>query len=286
MQLICSNLSLLWQHLLPKHWLTVLAGKLASKQLGWFTIWLIRRFIQHYAVNMQEAQLSSATDYASFNDFFTRALRPDARPLAVADWISPVDGEISQFGQISQGQLLQAKGHTYALSDLLADDLTLCQRLQGGNFITLYLSPRDYHRIHMPHQGSLRSMRYIPGSLYSVNQRTVARVQRLFARNERVICEFTSPQGHFVMVLVGATIVGSIATTWHGLVNPKNLIGSDTSIQQKNYAEGEVTLEQGEEMGRFLLGSTVILITEQQSLQFKAGLQSGQPIRLGQSLSP
>lgn len=243
------------QHLLPKLALTRLAGALASHEGGALTRLVIERFIRHYGVDMAEAQQPDPARYRSFNDFFTRALRPDARPLADRALVCPVDGAVSQLGSIDDGRILQAKGHLYTAHALLAGDATLARRFRDGQFATIYLSPRDYHRIHMPCDGQLQQMVYVPGSLYSVNPTTVAGVPGLFARNERVICVFEAPWGPWVLVLVGATIVGSMATTWHGVVNPPRP-GRVCHWQYPATGDKAVTLARGEEMGRFLLGST------------------------------
>lgn len=244
------------QYLLPKQALTALAGRFASAKLGTLTTWAIRRFIARYGVNMAEAAESDPAHYASFNDFFTRPLKPDVRPLAQADWICPVDGTISQLGRIEEDQIFQAKGHQYSTIALLGGDPARAAPYAGGHFATLYLSPRDYHRIHMPCAGKLTDMLYVPGELFSVNPLTACHVPGLFARNERVVCLFDSVQGPFALVLVGATIVGSMATTWHGQVNPPRT----GLVRHWDYRNQSIALNQGDEMGRFLLGSTVVLL--------------------------
>lgn len=266
------------QHLLPKKKLTELAGRFARAQLGSITQAAIRRFIARYDVNMAEAANPDPASYASFNDFFTRALRPDARPIAAADYACPVDGAISQFGAIESGQIFQAKGHHYTATALLAGDTALAAQFEHGQFATLYLSPRDYHRIHMPCAGQLRSMVYVPGDLFSVNPATARSVPGLFARNERVVCLFDTVRGPFVLVLVGATIVGSMATVWHGVVNPPRA----GEIRRWDYAGQAIALQQGEEMGRFLLGSTVVMLWPQNTLQFNPEWSPGKAIRLGE----
>ena len=252
------------QHLLPKQALTRFAGWVAGARGGAVTQWIIRRFAAKYGVDMSEAHTPDFAAYASFNDFFTRALRDGARPMAPADFISPVDGAISQFGAIAGDQIFQAKGHRYSTTALLAGNAAEAARYEHGSFATLYLSPRDYHRIHMPCVGRLRRMDYVPGDLFSVNPLTARNVPGLFARNERVVCHFDSAHGPFVLVLVGATIVGSMATVWHGTVNPPR----HGSVKTWTYADGEVTLAQGAEMGRFLLGSTVVMLFPQGALHF------------------
>ena len=215
-----DSLAVLPQYLLPKKALTVFAGWVAGAKGGALTTALIRWFVKRYSVNMAEAAVPDISTYASFNDFFTRALKDGARPLATADYLCPVDGATSQFGPITGDQIFQAKGHSYSTTALVGGDATLAAQFENGSFATLYLSPRDYHRIHMPCDGSLRRMIYVPGDLFSVNPTTARGVPGLFARNERVVCVFDSVDGPFVLTLVGATIVGSMATVWHGQVNP------------------------------------------------------------------
>ncbi len=279
-------LSILLQHLLPKQALTRLAGLLASKQCGTLTTKVIAWFVQRYGVNMAEAANSDIASYKSFNEFFTRPLKQGARPLAKAAFICPVDGAISQFGSIEKDQIFQAKNHNYSTLALLAGNLSLAEKFENGHFACLYLSPKDYHRIHMPCDGALISMAYVPGDLFSVNPSTAANVPNLFARNERVVCEFESAQhGTFVMVLVGATIVGSMATVWHdaanGIINPPR----SSNIRTWTYDGKNIVIKQGDEMGRFLLGSTVVMCFEKDALQFNADWQPATPIRLGEKMS-
>jgi phosphatidylserine decarboxylase len=216
---VSDRLAVVPQYLLPKQLLTVLAGKFANARAGSLTTAVIRWFVGRYGVNMAEAANPDIASYPSFNEFFTRPLREDARPLAHADFICPVDGAISQFGAIERDRIFQAKGHDYSTTALVGGDAPLAA-VRGWQFATLYLSPKDYHRIHMPCAGRLTRMIHVPGALFSVNPVTARGVPGLFARNERVVCVFEGEQGPFVMVLVGATIVGSMATVWHGLVNP------------------------------------------------------------------
>ena len=276
-----DRLAVLPQYLLPKRLLTLLAGLFASSRLGRLTTWVIRRFVDRYRVNMGEAANPDITSYASFNDFFTRALKPGARPLTTADLICPVDGAISQFGPILKDQIFQAKGHAYSTTALVGGDATAAARFHNGHFATLYLSPRDYHRIHMPCAGELTRMVHVPGDLFSVNPTTARGVPGLFARNERVVCFFESTDGPFVLVLVGATIVGSMATVWHGQVNPPR-----TGIpRQWDYPKGQVSLQQGQEMGRFLLGSTVVMLFPAGPLSFNVAWEPGRPIVLGEAMA-
>ena len=276
-----DRLAVLPQYFLPKQALTTLAGKFASARLGGLTTSVIRWFVGRYQVNMAEAANPDIASYASFNDFFTRALKDGARPLAEASLICPVDGAISQFGPIAQDQVFQAKGHSYSTTALVGGDAALGARFENGHFATLYLSPRDYHRIHMPCAGELTRMIHVPGELFSVNPTTARGVPGLFARNERVVCVFESDQGPFVLVLVGATIVGSMATVWHGQVNPPRT----GTLRQWDYAPGQVRLQKGEEMGRFLLGSTVVMLFPQGPLQFHARWAPGGSVRLGESMA-
>ena len=276
-----NRLFVLSQYLLPKKAITVFAGKVANARAGKVTTRIIRWFIGRYGVNMQEAANPDIASYATFNDFFTRALRDGARPLAQAELICPVDGAISQFGHIVSDQIFQAKGHYYSTTALLAGDEALANQFKDGAFATIYLSPKDYHRIHMPCDGRLKRMVYVPGALFSVNPATAAGVPSLFARNERVVCEFESGFGNWVMVLVGATIVGSMATSWHGVVNPPR----STVISSWQYDDQEIILHKGEEMGRFLLGSTVVMLFPKEVLAFDSSWQPAKAVRLGEAMS-
>ncbi|HEY9208009.1 archaetidylserine decarboxylase [Acidovorax soli] len=276
-----DHLAVLPQYLMPKRALTMLAGRFASARLGGLTTAVIRRFVARYNVNMAEAANPDIASYPSFNDFFTRALKPGLRPLASADLICPVDGTISQFGRMENDLIFQAKGHHYSTTALVGGDAALAARFDHGHFATLYLSPRDYHRIHMPCAGQLTRMVHVPGDLFSVNPTTARGVPGLFARNERVVCVFESDHGPFVLVLVGATIVGSMATVWHGQVNPPRT----GQLRQWNYAAGQVRLQQGEEMGRFLLGSTVVMLFPQGPLQFNPDWRITRPIQVGEAMA-
>ena len=276
-----ERLAVALQHALPKRLLTQLAGKLAGLEGGKATTAVIRWFIKRYGVNMAEAANADPASYASFNEFFTRPLREGARPLDEADFVCPVDGAISQCGPVEFDQIFQAKGHFYSTTALVGGDRTLAARFENGDFATLYLSPRDYHRIHMPCAGRLTQMIYVPGDLFSVNPNTARGVPGLFARNERVVCVFEGELGPFVMVLVGATIVGSMATVWHGVVNPPRM----PDIEKRAYAEGEVVLAQGDEMGRFLLGSTVVMLFPQHALRFSSDWAPGRAVRMGEAMA-
>ncbi|MDO6386178.1 archaetidylserine decarboxylase [Uliginosibacterium sp. 31-12] len=275
-----DRLKVLPQHLLPKQMLTELAGRFASKPLGGLTSAVIRWFVGRYGVNMSEAANPDITAYPTFNEFFTRALREDARPLADAPLICPVDGAISQFGAIAGDQVFQAKGHSYSTTALVGGDAELAKQFYNGSFATLYLSPRDYHRIHMPATGRLTRMIHVPGELFSVNPTTARGVPGLFARNERVVCVFEGEAGPFVLVLVGATIVGSMATVWHGVVNPPRV----KDVREWRYDGQDIRLAQGAEMGRFLLGSTVVMLFPQPGVSFNPAWLPGGAIRMGEAM--
>ncbi len=276
-----DRLKVLAQHLLPKQRLTQFAGRVAGARSHWVTPRLIRWFVAKYGVDMREAADPDLASYASFNDFFTRPLKAGARPLAVANFVCPVDGAISQFGGIEDGRIVQAKGHLFTVTELVGGDAELAAEFRHGRFANLYLSPKDYHRLHMPCDGRLTRMIYVPGALFSVNPVTARGVPNLFARNERVVCVFDSPlHGRFVMVLVGATIVGSMATVWHGVVNPRRT----GQIAEWTYGDGDVTLKQGEEMGRFLLGSTVVMLFREDVIAFNRDWAPERPVRLGEAM--
>ena len=282
-----TRLAVLPQYLLPKLALTKFAGWVANAERGVKTTRLINWFIKKYQVNMAEAANPDPASYASFNAFFTRALRADARPLANARWVCPVDGAISQFGKIDANQIFQAKGHRYNTETLLGGDTSLAKEFQDGHFACIYLSPKDYHRIHMPCDATLRSMKYVPGDLFSVNPTTARGVPNLFARNERLVCVFDTPHGAFVNVLVGATIVGSMATTWAGVIK------RDTALVHNfTYDKDSTPFKQGDEMARFLLGSTVVMLwpkeiknCEDRDFTFNEDWAAGKAVRLGEEMA-
>ncbi len=285
-----DTLFVLSQYVMPKQLLTQFAGLVARARCGKWTHVLIKWFVGRYHVNMDEAAQSDITQYACFNDFFTRALKPGARPLADAAFVCPVDGTISQFGRIEGDQIFQAKGHSYSTQALVGGDAALAAQFVDGEFATIYLSPKDYHRIHMPSAGRLRRMIYVPGDLFSVNPATARGVPGLFARNERVVCVFDMPDEssggagakpqQFVLVLVGATIVGSMATPWHGVVNPPR----SRQVREWTYDDQDLSFKQGDEMGRFLLGSTVVLLWPKHTLAFNSAWQAAQGVRLGEKM--
>ncbi len=268
------------QYLTPQHLLSRGAGLLAECTLPAIKDPFIRLFSKHFGVNFQEAEIEDPTQFKHFNDFFTRALKPDARPIDTAPeaLVCPVDGTISQLGDITHDQIFQAKGHSYSVSDLLGGDPYRAEPFLGGSFATIYLSPKDYHRIHMPLAGTLREMVYVPGKLFSVNPATTDRVPRLFARNERVVCIFETEIGPMALVLVGAMIVASIETIWAGLVAPLK-----RHVKVTRYAmEEPIHIEKGMEMGRFKLGSTVVMCFPAGKTQFLESMQANSGVRMGE----
>ncbi len=278
-----DKLFILLQHLLPQHLLSRAMGALAElRSPAWLKNWVIRRFIAHFRVDMGEAQEPVPESYANFNAFFTRALREGARPLADADVICPVDGAISQLGAIAEHSLFQAKGRQYSTWALLGGDQAGVAAFHRGHFATIYLSPRDYHRVHMPLDGRLTGTRYIPGDLFSVNTVTAANVDRLFARNERLVCYFDTAAGPMAMVLVGAMIVAGIETVWSGQVAPPPRQPLFTDFSR---APAPVELARGAEMGRFKLGSTVILLFPEGAVTWEPALAAGSRTRLGEALA-
>lgn len=271
------------QYLLPQHALSRLVGAIAACPWNWVKTPFINFFIKQFAINMNEAQRKSADEFSCFNDFFTRELEPGIRPINPdSDGIvSPADGAISQLGDIVDGRIFQAKGQSFSLHELLGGSHHLTQEFMGGTFNTIYLSPKDYHRVHMPVTGTLREMIYIPGDLFSVNQTTAENVPRLFARNERLVAIFDTEHGPMAMVLVGAMIVAAIETVWAGLITPPKRLRKSI-----NYLEVEpVRLEKGAEMGRFLLGSTVVLCFPANAMQWEENLSSESPLKMGELIA-
>lgn len=277
-----DRLFVLSQYVLPKQALTALAGKLANIRGGGMTTSFIQWFAGKYGVNMAEAANPDFAAYPTFNEFFTRPLKAGARPMAQTALVSPVDGAVSQLGAIKQDQIFQAKGHSYSTRALVGGDADLASQFEDGSFATIYLSPKDYHRIHMPCDGRLMRMIYVPGDLFSVNPATARGVPGLFARNERVVCVFETATGPFVLTLVGATIVGSMATVWHGVVNPPRT----RQVREWRYEDQNIVLKKGDEMGRFLLGSTVVLLFPKEGhVQFNPTWQATTPVRMGEPMS-
>ncbi len=268
------------QHLLPQHLLSALMYRVTRWQWRPFKDAFIAWFIGQYRVDMTLAVEPDPKAYASFNAFFTRALRPDARPLAAdpAALLCPADGALSQMGEIRDGSLLQAKGHDYSVVDLLGGDAQAAAAFVGGSFATIYLSPRDYHRVHMPLAGALSAMTHIPGRLFSVNAVTARGVPRLFARNERVVCRFDTEVGPLALILVGAIFVGSMETVWAGQITPP-----PHGVRPPE-PEGPVRLARGEEMGRFNMGSTVILLLPPGAVNWDPEIRPGDPLRMGDAL--
>ena len=272
------------QYLLPTHTLSRVMHILTRSSNPLCRSWFTRWFAHHFQVDMSLAQEPDLHTYASFNAFFTRALRPDARPVVAETKAAacPVDGRVSQAGEIQQGRIFQAKGRDYSLAQLLGGDNEWTERFRNGNFATIYLSPRDYHRIHMPLTGTLKAMTHVPGRLFSVNPATTRAVPGLFARNERVIAYFDTAAGPMALILVGAIFVASIETVWAGEVTPP----AGKSVQHWHYQGSDaITLEKGEEMGRFNMGSTVIVLFGPQAAHWAAEIQPDTPVQMGQLLA-
>ena len=267
------------QKIVPQKLITLLAGALANVSCHPVKNFLIHQFINIYDVDMSEAKALSITQYSSFNDFFTRELKSDARPIEqdTSAVVSPADGTISEVGRINQGQILQAKGIDYSVARLIGDE-HLAFKLEGGSFATIYLSPKDYHRVHLPFDGELQSLKYIPGKLFSVNQRTAENLDSLFARNERLVATFKKGDDSFVLVLVGAMIVGGIETVVTGAISRGNDVKT-LEFEQRN-------VQKGSEFGRFYLGSTaIILFPEPINMEFKPGLSCGDSVKMGECLA-
>lgn len=270
------------QYWLPQHLLSRLAGKIAGCQLPWFKNWLIKCFINHFQVDMQQALETDITRYPDFNSFFTRHLKPNARPVAESDnvIICPADGRVSQMGKLAQTELLQAKGISYHLEQLLGGSSEHVDTFKDGHFVTLYLSPRDYHRVHMPVFGTLKEMIYVPGKLFSVNSLMAKHIPNLYTRNERVITLFDTSFGPMAVILVGAMLVGSIHTSWAGQIAP----ASNNSLHIWHYDKATYSLQKGEEMGHFAFGSTVIMLFPKRPIAWTAILQPDQCVQLGQAI--
>lgn len=271
------------QYLLPQHLLSSVVYHLTRSRIRWFKDALISAFLRGFHPDMSDAEITDPHAYSSFNTFFTRALRADARPAAneSTSIASPVDGSVSQAGEIRDDRLYQAKGHDYTLGQLLAESTDYVERFRGGQFATIYLAPFNYHRVHMPLEGQLSGAWHVPGSLFSVNQTTASLVPGLFARNERVICQFESPAGPFAVILVGALFVGSIRTVWHGEVTPCRAGGPNSLTPD---AAIPLRLPRGAEMARFNMGSTVILLLPPGMGSWQPSLLPGQTVKVGQAL--
>lgn len=275
-----KNLFIAFQYLVPQHLLSRIAGKIAASEIYWLKNLFITSFIKKFNINMQEAKLKNADDFPSFNEFFTRELEDGVRTFNDEDnsIISPADGAISQIGDIANGRVFQAKGQDYSLLELLGGDQTLNDEFMGGVFSTIYLSPKDYHRVHMPTTGTLRQMIYVPGDLFSVNQTTAENVPRLFSRNERLVAIFDTEQGPMAMVLVGAMIVAAIETVWAGRITPPQRKRKITEYSNPQ----KIVLNKGDEMGRFLLGSTVVLCFAKNQINWLEALSAESPLRVGE----
>lgn len=271
--------SIWWQYALPKQLLSRLAGALANCRYRFIKNPLIALFIRYFQVDLREAVIEDYHQFVTFNDFFTRKLKVNARPIK-SGVVSPVDGSVSALGRIAQDQILQAKGHSYSAAALLGGDSVLAKKFINGSFLTAYLAPKDYHRIHMPLSARLLCMRYVPGCLFSVNEKTVTNLDNLFAKNERVISIFESERGLFALVAVGALIVGNIVTTWHGVINR-----CGQKITHWDYTDKVIHFNKGEEIGYFKLGSTVILLFQQNQLDWCSSLRVGSMLRVGQSIT-
>jgi len=274
------SLFITFQHIVPQHLLSRSVGTLAASENTFVKNTFIKNFAAKYQVNMAEALEENPLAYKSFNDFFTRALKPNARPIAADSKaiISPADGAISQIGHISADKIFQAKGHDYSVTTLLGGDEQRAAAFIGGQFATVYLSPKDYHRVHMPFTGKLTQMIYVPGDLFSVNTTTAENVPNLFARNERVVCLFDTEVGQMAVVLVGAMIVAGIATAWAG-----NLAPQGKKVVTTNY-DGSITLKKGDELGRFYLGSTAIVLFGANVMQWRDSLTATTPVRMGEAM--
>jgi len=279
-----DKFKIIGQYILPKHAISRIMGRFAASESGSVTTAFINWFIKQYGIDMTEAERENAYEYKTFNDFFTRALKDGLRPISDTDLVLPVDGCVSQQGPMTAGRIIQAKGHDYSAFTLLGGDKERAKPFANGHFSTIYLAPKDYHRIHMPMDATLREMVYVPGDLFSVNPLTAQNVPGLFARNERVAAIFDTEFGPMAMVLVGATIVASIETIWHGNVTPP--CGQIDSWDYPADGEDAITLKKGDEMGRFKVGSTVVMLFGDDMLShFDESLEAGSVTRLGQPMA-
>lgn len=280
---IKDRLFIALQYILPQHFLSRLMLRLTRCKCRWLLKVMLPLFVRLFKVNMAEAKQSELDSFASFNEFFTRELKPEVRPIAgdANSVVSPVDGAISQLGRINDDLIFQAKGHHYSMAELVGGSFEMAAHFKDGRFATIYLSPRDYHRIHMPVSGTLREMVHVPGKLFSVNPVTTDNVPALFARNERVVCLFETEFGPMAMILVGAIFVASIETVWHGVVTPP----AGKQIRSWSYTDNTIQLAKAAEMGRFNMGSTVILLFPNQTIEWDSQLQADQKVQLGQLLA-
>lgn len=278
-----DKLFVMSQYVTPQLAVSRLAGRLADMDSSPAAKnRVIRWFIGRYGVNMDEALEPNPEAYPSFNAFFTRALKPGLRPVDERSsvMVSPVDGAISQLGTVTDDRVFQAKGQSFSLTELLGGDPEKAREFENGEFATIYLSPKDYHRIHMPLAGQLREMTYVPGKLFSVNPTTAEQVPNLFARNERVSCVFDTDAGPMALVLVGAMIVGSMETTWAGVVAPGS---RDVSTTGYGHLQNPIRFDKGDEMGRFRLGSTVVMVMPKGTVSWQADQIAGKTVRMGEA---
>lgn len=282
-QMLKDVLFIAIQRILPTHLLSRFAGLLTNSKKPKLKNWLIQKAIKRFNIDMTDALVEDPYSYETFNDFFTRALKPEARPFPDDEsvFVSPCDGAISQIGEVQQGQVFQAKGHCYSLLELLGGETDHIQRFKNGQFATIYLSPRDYHRVHVPQDGQLTGMTFVPGKLFSVNQVTAENIPNLFARNERVVFFFDSPQGEFIVVMVGAMLVASIETPFAGIITP----GPFDDIHHTDYSQKPITFKRGDELGRFRFGSTAIVVRPNGSTEWLNQWGANSPIRLGEGLA-
>ena len=283
---IKDKLFIAFQYAVPQHLLSHLVGWLAETRIGWIKNLFISKFIKQFNVNMDEAERQTVDAFENFNDFFTRELKPGMRPIDANGntIVSPADGAISQLGPIENGRIFQAKGHDYSLIELLGGNAKTAEEFMAGEFATIYLSPKDYHRLHMPVTGTLREMIYVPGDLFSVNQTTAQNVPRLFSRNERVVAIFDTELGPMALVLVGAMIVAGIETTWAGRITPFDRKVRSTKYPAQGEVQAPLVIEKGEEIGRFFLGSTIVMCFGTDKVHWLEDMKAEQPLRLGQSI--
>jgi phosphatidylserine decarboxylase len=281
-----EKLFIAFQYAVPQHLLSHLVGWFAETRIDWIKNLFISKFIKQFNVNMDEAERQTPEAFENFNDFFTRELKSGMRPIDTKSnsIVSPADGAISQLGPIENGRVFQAKGHDYSLIELLGGNSQTADDFMGGQFATVYLSPKDYHRLHMPVTGTLREMIYVPGDLFSVNQTTAENVPRLFSRNERIVAIFDTELGPMALVLVGAMIVAGIETTWAGRITPFDRTVRSTSYPVQGESQQPLVIEKGEEMGRFFLGSTIVVCFGENKMHWLEDMKAEQPLRLGETI--